>query len=46
MAVWGRLEVFSTNHEVWVYKVDNPIQSFLLSSLVSTQYKVYLLVQL
>jgi len=26
MAVYGRLEVVSTDHEVWVYKVDNPIQ--------------------
>jgi len=34
MAVQGRLEVVSMDHEVWVYKVDNPVQSSLLSSLV------------
>jgi len=28
------------DHGVLVYKVDNPIQSSLLSSLVLTQYKV------
>jgi len=34
------------DHGVSVYKVDNPVQSSLLSSLVLTQYKVYSLVQL
>jgi len=29
-----KLEVVSTDHGVLVYKVDNPIQSSLLSSLV------------
>ena len=46
MAVYGRLGVVSMDHEVWVYKVDNPVQSSLSSFLVLTQYKVYLLVQL
>jgi len=36
MAVEGRLEVVSMDHEVLVYKVDNPVQSSLSSSLVLT----------
>ena len=40
MAVWGRLKVVSTGHEVLVYKVDYSVQSSLLSSLALTQYKV------
>jgi len=31
----------SINHHSLVYKVDNPIQSSLLSPLVLTQYKVH-----
>ena len=34
MAVYSRLEVVSIDHGVLVYKVDNPVQSFLSSSLV------------
>ena len=34
MAVEGRLEVVNTDHNVLVYKVDNPVQSSLLSSLM------------
>ena len=34
-------EVVSIDHKVLVYKVDYPIQSSLLSSLVLTQYKIY-----
>jgi len=34
MAVEGRLEVVSIDYEVLVYKVDYPVQSSLLSSLV------------
>ena len=36
MAVWGRLEVASTDHVDLVYKVDYPVQSSLLSFLVLT----------
>ena len=36
MAVQDRLEVVSTDYEALVYKVDNPVQSYLLSSLVLT----------
>ena len=36
MAVQGRLEVVSMDHEVLVYKIDYPVQSSLLSSLVLT----------
>jgi len=45
MAVQGRLEVVSMDHEVLVYKIDYLIQSSLLSSLMLTQYKIHLLVQ-
>ena len=34
MAVLDRLEVVSIDHEVLVYKIDNPVQSSLLSSLM------------
>jgi len=34
MAIYGRLEVVSTDHGVLVYKVDNPVPSPLLSSLM------------
>jgi len=40
MAIYGRLEIVSIDHGVLVYKVDNPIQSSLLSSLMLTQYKI------
>ena len=36
----------ATNSEPVVYKVDNLVQSSLLSSLMLTQYKIYLLDQL
>jgi len=36
MAIYDRLEVVSTDHGVLVYKVDNHIQSSLLSSLMLT----------
>ena len=39
MAVYGRLGVVGTDHEVLVYKVDNPVQSSLLSSLVLSNTK-------
>ena len=32
--IYGRLEVVSMDHGVLIYKVDNPVQSSLLSSLV------------
>ena len=37
---YSRLEVVSINHKVLVYKVNNPIQNSLLSSLMLTQYKI------
>jgi len=46
MAIYGRLEVYSIDYEPLVYKIDNPIQSSLLSSLVLTQYKVLFIDQL
>jgi len=46
MAVKGRLEVVSMDHEVLVYKVDYSVQSSLSSFLVLIQYKVHSLVQL
>jgi len=36
MAVQGRLEVVSMDHEVLVYKIDYPVQSSLSSSLMLT----------
>ena len=36
MAVQDRLEVVRTDYEVLVYRVDYPVQSSLLSSLVLT----------
>ena len=41
MVIEGRLKQQSTDHELLVYKVNNPVQSSLLSSLVLTQYKVH-----
>ena len=40
MAVYSRLEVVSIDHKVLVYKIDNPVQSSLSSSLVLIQYKI------
>jgi len=36
MAVYGKLEVVSMDHRVLLYKIDNSVQSSLLSSLVLT----------
>ena len=34
MALYDRLEISSMDHESLVYKVDNPVKSFLSSSLI------------
>ena len=46
MVIQGRLEIACMDHQVFVYKVDNPVQSSLSSSLVLTQYKVLFIDQL
>ena len=43
MAVYGRVEVASTDQMDSVYKIDYFIQSSLLSSFVLIQYKVFLI---
>ena len=46
MDIKARVFIISMDQDLLVYKVDNPVWSSLLSSLMLTQYKVYLLVPL
>ena len=46
MAIYGKLEVVSMDYGVLVYKVDNPIQSSPLSSLVFNPNTRFLFINL